>query len=103
MTKSAERHTSEELALLIAYLQLVGIWFAIPSVTLLLNKDERYPQACGALLLLVIFLYIAYTLRWRTLFPQSASLIALEPYYADYDKVKWCRYSDKSDYEEPDY
>ena len=80
MAKKNTRHTSEELTLLIAYLQLIGIWFAIPSVTLLLNKDERYPQACVALVILVFFLFVAYNLQWRPLFPQSASLIALEAY-----------------------
>lgn len=33
--------TSEELSLLLTYISLIGIWFAIPSVTLLINRDKR--------------------------------------------------------------
>ena len=37
--------TLESLSLLISYLSLLGVWFAIPSVSLLLNRDDRWPKA----------------------------------------------------------
>tara|TARA_A100001015_G_C15016780_1_gene725891 strand:- start:1196 stop:1432 length:237 start_codon:yes stop_codon:yes gene_type:complete len=65
--------TSEELLLLISYLSLIGIWFAIPSISLLINRDKRWPYALGILGLVVILLIIAYALQWRILFPRSAT------------------------------
>ena len=65
--------TSEELILLISYLSLVGIWFAIPSVNLLLNKDKRWPVAAAILGSLVLVLFIAYFTQWKVLFPRSAT------------------------------
>jgi hypothetical protein len=67
--------TSEELTLLLTYLSLVGIWFAIPSVTLLINKDKRWPFAVLILSILVIFIFICYILQWKVLFPRSAEEI----------------------------
>jgi hypothetical protein len=67
------RRTSEELILLISYLSLIGIWFAIPSVNLLLNRDKRWPWAVGLLGSMVILLIIAYATQWDVLFPRSAT------------------------------
>ena len=65
--------TSEELILLISYLSLIGIWFAIPSVNLLLNRDKRWPLAAGLLGSLVLVLFVAYFTQWHVLFPRSAN------------------------------
>ena len=65
--------TSEELILLISYLSLLGIWFAIPSITLLINRDERWPLAIGILGTLVLGLFLAYFFQWEVLFPRSAT------------------------------
>jgi len=67
--------TSEELSLLLTYLSLIGIWFAIPSVTLLINRDKRWPIAISILFIVIIFLIVCYILQWRVLFPRSASEI----------------------------
>ena len=86
------KRTSEELSLLISYLALIGIWFAIPSVNLLINRDKRWPIALSLLVFLVLFLLICYWTQWRVLFPQSAAITAKEQYtLADYDKIKQCR------------
>jgi len=71
--------TSEELILLISYLSLIGIWFAIPSVSLLLNRDKRWPIAALILGCLVIMLFIAYFLQWKVLFPRSATETVIPP------------------------
>ena len=65
--------TSEELILLISYLSLIGIWFAIPSVNLLLNRDKRWPAAAALLGSLVLLLLISYLFQWEVLFPKSAN------------------------------
>ena len=70
--------TSEELVLLISYLSLIGIWFAIPSVTLLINRDKRWPIALGCLGILVLCLFIAYLLHWSVLVPRSATELESE-------------------------
>ena len=80
MVKTSIPHTSEELGLFLMYLSLIGIWFAIPSVTLLVNKDERYPSALLGLATLVGVLFLSYILQWRVLFPTSASLVHVETY-----------------------
>jgi hypothetical protein len=67
--------TSEELSLLLTYLSLIGIWFAIPSVTLLMNRDKRWPIAILMLSIVIVFLFICYILQWEVLFPRSASEI----------------------------
>ena len=67
--------TSEELSLLLTYLSLIGIWFAIPSVTLLINRDKRWPIAILMLSIVIVFLFICYILQWEVLFPRSASEI----------------------------
>ncbi len=86
------RHTSEDLGLLIAYLSLIGIWFAIPSVNLLLAKDKRYPISLAILGIICLALIVAYIYKWEALFPPPAALAGKENYYlADYDKVKWCK------------
>ena len=91
------KRTSEDITLLISYLSLIGIWFAIPSVSLLLNRDHRWKIAALLLSTLVILLIIAYVLQWEALFPPSAALNtslpqAKESYtLADYDKIKWCK------------
>ena len=73
MTHDNKPRTSEELILLISYLSLIGIWFAIPSVNLLLNRDKRWPYAVALLGTMVLLLIIAYALQWKVLFPRSAS------------------------------
>lgn len=65
--------TSEELVLLIGYLSLIGIWFAIPSVSLLLNRDKRWPVAATVLGVLVVTLIASYIFQWEILFPRSAA------------------------------
>ena len=65
--------TSEELTLLISYLSLIGIWFAIPSVNLVINRDKRWPIAMGFLAILVLALMFAYIFQWKILFPRSAT------------------------------
>jgi hypothetical protein len=74
-TNSKRPRTSEELVLLINYLSLLGIWFAIPSVNLLLNRDRRWPIAIGVLGVMMLLLIIAYVVQWNVLFPKSAGLI----------------------------
>ena len=64
--------TSEELTLLLTYLSLIGIWFAIPSVTLLINKDKRWPFAVLILSIFVLILLICYFFQWKVLFPRTA-------------------------------
>lgn len=64
--------TLESLSLLISYLSLLGVWFAIPSVSLLLNRDDRWPKAVSGLGILVIALIIAYIWQWSVLFPKTA-------------------------------
>lgn len=73
-----DEHTSEELVLLLTYLSLIGIWFAIPSVSLMLRRDKRYHVAVFTLSLVTGSLLVAYKYRWRVLFPRSASIIAVE-------------------------
>jgi len=58
--------------LFIQYLSVLGIWFAIPSVTLLLTRDKRWPYAVILLLITVSLLTIAYITQWGALFPRSA-------------------------------
>lgn len=67
--------TSEELSLLLTYISLIGIWFAIPSVTLLINRDKRWPIAISILFIIIVFLIVCYILQWEVLFPRSASEI----------------------------
>ena len=67
------RRTSEKLSLLINYLSLIGIWFAIPSVSLLLARDNRWPYAISILLGIIIIMFIAYIFNWKVLFPQSTN------------------------------
>ena len=83
--------TSEELLLLLSYLSLIGIWFAIPSVSLMINRDKRWPYALGLLSICVIFLMIAYIAQWEALFPRSASESSELYTLADYDKVRQCK------------
>ena len=68
-----KKRTSEELELFIMYLSLIGIWIAIPSGTLLLQKDNRWIYPVIILIILVTLLFIAYKLQWSVLFPRSAS------------------------------
>ena len=65
--------TSDELVLLVGYLSLIGIWFAIPSLNLVINRDKRWPYALSALCLCVIGLMVAYVWQWTALFPRSAT------------------------------
>ena len=77
----ARPRTVEELNLLIGYVSVLGIWFAIPSVSLLLNRDKRWPYAIILLLSLVLFLVISYLIQWQVLFPRSASeIVAFDEY-----------------------
>ena len=64
-----ERHSSEQLSLLLSYLSVIGVWFAIPSVSLLLKRDKRWPVALILLSSIVVILVIAYIVKWRVLFP----------------------------------
>ena len=64
-----EKHSSEQLSLLLSYLSVIGVWFAIPSVSLLLKRDKRWPVALTLLLTIVGGLVSAYIFRWRVLFP----------------------------------
>ena len=68
--------TVESLMLYIQYLSVLGIWFAIPSVTLLLTKDKRWPYAVILLAIIFVLLTIAYIMQWSVLFPRSAVEIA---------------------------
>lgn len=67
-----KKYTSEQLSLLVAYLSCIGVWFAIPSVTLLLNRDTRWPIAVIILSFIVLFLVISYILQWKVLFPLTS-------------------------------
>ena len=67
------KRTAEELQLFIMYLSLIGVWFAIPSGTLLLAKDNRWVYPVVILSILVILLFISYKLQWSVLFPRTAS------------------------------
>lgn len=85
MTDKKKRpRTSEELVLLINYLSLLGIWFAIPSVNLMLNRDRRWPIALAILASMMTLVIIAYALQWDVLFPKSASLISPSEDLASY-------------------
>jgi len=64
-------HSLEKLSLLISYLSLIGVWFAIPSVTLLLNKDHRWKFSASVLGAVVLLLIIAYIANWHILFPDT--------------------------------
>jgi hypothetical protein len=64
--------TYEELGLLLSYISVLGIWFAIPSLSLLLNRDKRWPIALIILSTLLISLLIAYITQWKVLFPRTA-------------------------------
>ena len=64
--------TSEKLSLLLQYFSLIGIWFAIPSVSLLLQKDSRWPVAIILLTTIMFFFWLAYILDWHVLFPKTS-------------------------------
>lgn len=64
--------TSESLMLLLTYLSLIGIWFAIPSLNLYINRDERWPKAMLILFMITFLLFVAYLLQWKVLFPRAA-------------------------------
>lgn len=70
--------TSEKLSLLLQYFSLIGIWFAIPSVTLLLQKDSRWPVAIISLTIIMLFFWIAYILDWYILFPKTSDQVIYE-------------------------
>lgn len=65
-------HSTEKLSLLIAYLSCIGVWFAIPSVSLIINRDDRWPIALTILLIIFIFFIVSYILQWKVLFPDTA-------------------------------
>ena len=73
-----KHHSLEKLSLLISYLSLIGVWFAIPSVTLLLNKDHRWKFSVGILGAVVLLLLIAYVSNWHILFPDTYEQIREE-------------------------
>ena len=64
-----KEHTSEQLSLLLSYLSVIGVWFAIPSVSLLLKRDKRWPIALMILSSIVFVLIVAYIFKWKVLFP----------------------------------
>lgn len=68
-----KKRTSEELQLFLTYLSLIGVWIAIPSGTLLLQRDDRWVYAVGILAVLVTLLFIAYRMQWSVLFPRTAT------------------------------
>ena len=76
--KEKKIKTSDSLALLISYLSLIGIWFAIPSITLLINKDRRWPLYISLLGGAVLFLVLSYIFKWQFLFPPSSTEIVNE-------------------------
>ena len=69
------KKTSDSLSLLISYLSLIGIWFAIPSITLLIQKDRRWPLYISLLGSVVLFLVLSYIFKWTFLFPPSSTEI----------------------------
>ena len=69
------KRSLEKLQLLISYISLIGIWFAIPSVTLLLNRDNRWPYAIIILFCIIILFFIAYIFDWNVLFPKTTDEI----------------------------
>ena len=64
-----KEHTSEQLSLLLSYLSVIGVWFAIPSVSLLLKRDKRCPVALIILSSIDFVLIVAYIFKWKLLFP----------------------------------
>tara|TARA_A100001011_G_scaffold394642_1_gene487532 strand:- start:2346 stop:2639 length:294 start_codon:yes stop_codon:yes gene_type:complete len=78
MSRQYNVKTSDSLSILLTYISLIGIWFAIPSVTLLINKDSRWPWAVGILGGIILLLIIAYIFQWRFLFPISSSELVYE-------------------------
>lgn len=72
------KRSSEKLSLLISYLSLVGIWFAIPSITLLIDRDNRWPYAVLILSCIIILFFIAYIFDWKVLFPKTTDELIYE-------------------------
>ena len=70
--------SSEKLLLLISYLSLIGIWFAIPSVTLLIQRDDRWPYAILFLSITILLIFIAYIVNWSVLFPKTTDELLFE-------------------------
>ena len=70
--------TSEKLSLLLQYFSLIGIWFAIPSVSLLIQKDSRWPIAILILGILMFCFWLAYILDWHVLFPKTSDQVLYE-------------------------
>tara|TARA_Y100000389_G_C16986692_1_gene282896 strand:+ start:232 stop:468 length:237 start_codon:yes stop_codon:yes gene_type:complete len=67
--------TSEKLSLLLQYFSLIGIWFAIPSVSLLLQKDSRWPIAISILIIILFLFFLAYIFDWHVLFPKTSDQV----------------------------
>ena len=63
--------TSAKLSLLLQYFSLIGIWFAIPSVGLLIKKDSRWPWAMIIPGIIMILIWLAYILDWHVLYPTA--------------------------------
>mgnify|MGYP007061988588 CR=1 FL=1 len=70
--------TSEKLSLLLQYFSLIGIWFAIPSVSLLIQKDSRWPIAVMLLTIIMFLFWLAYILDWHVLFPKTSDQVLYE-------------------------
>lgn len=70
--------TSEKLSLLLQYFSLIGIWFAIPSVSLLLQKDSRWPVAVILLTTIMFLFWLAYIFDWHVLFPKTSDQVLYE-------------------------
>ena len=70
--------TSEKLSLLLQYFSLIGIWFAIPSVSLLIQKDSRWPIAILILSILMFCIWLAYILDYHLLFPKTSEQVLYE-------------------------
>ena len=65
--------TYEDLSLLINYISVIGIWFAIPTLNLLIIHDKRWIITIIILFVIVSLLIIAYLLQWEVLFPKTAA------------------------------
>ena len=64
--------TNEDLSLLLEYLSLIGIWFALPSVGFLLGNDRRFFISFAFLFAAIIVLIYCYITLEPSVFPPPA-------------------------------